>query len=70
MSLPRFNQVLCGASFMTAALLAFISMAISETHDVTAGVLMAIAQFLLFCASILGIDYKIKDLLKRYEKDS
>lgn len=46
------------AAFMVAAALAFVSMIISPTHDVQANTLLAIAQFLTLCATILGIDYK------------
>lgn len=50
---------LCIASFLVATTLAFVSMAIHPTHDIAAGVCMVIAQFLLLCASIIGIDYKL-----------
>lgn len=54
-----FEKVLAGAAFIVAAALAFISLIISDDHEITAGVLMACAQFLLLCASILHIDYKL-----------
>lgn len=63
--ITKFSKALCSASFLTAAALAFTSLAIQPDHEITAGVLMAIAQFLLFCASILGIDYKIKQILRK-----
>lgn len=47
------------AAFIVATVLAFLSLAISEAHDIAAGVCMVIAQFLLLCASLLGIDYKL-----------
>lgn len=47
------------AAFAVATVLAFVSLAISETHDIAAGACMVIAQFLLLCASLLGIDYKL-----------
>ena len=47
------------AAFIVATVLAFVSLAISETHDIAAGAYMVIAQFLLLCASLLGIDYKL-----------
>lgn len=47
------------AAFIVATVLAFVSLIISETHDIAAGVCMVIAQFLLLCASLLGIDYKL-----------
>lgn len=46
------------ASFATAVALSFTSLLISADHDITANVLLAIAQFLTLCATILGIDYK------------
>lgn len=46
------------ASFVVAAALAFTSMAIQASSDITANVLLAIAQFLTFGATLLGIDYK------------
>lgn len=46
------------ASFIVAAALAFTSMGLSPAHEITANVLLAIAQFLTFAATILGIDYK------------
>lgn len=59
MAIGRFEKLLAGAAFLVAAALAFISLMISENHDIAAGVLMAIAQFLLLAASILHIDYKL-----------
>lgn len=53
------------ASFVVAAALAFTSLLISEDHEIAANVLLVIAQFLTFAASIFGIDYKFsKDLQK------
>lgn len=49
---------------MVAAVLAFASLWISEDHDIAAGVLMAIAQFLVLTASILHIDYKLGKAIK------
>lgn len=57
--ITHFEQALAAAAFAVAAILAFASMMISEDHDIAAGVLMAVAQFLLLTASILHIDYKI-----------
>lgn len=59
MAISRFEKFLAGAAFLVAAALAFISLLISENNDIAAGVLMAIAQFLLLAASILHIDYKL-----------
>lgn len=62
-----FEKSLASAAFIIAAALAFISLFISEDHEITAGVLMAVAQFLLLCASILHIDYKLNIFSQHYE---
>lgn len=59
MKISYFEKILAGAAFLVAAALAFISLLISDDHDIAAGVLMGIAQFLLLTASILHIDYKL-----------
>lgn len=46
------------ASFLTAVALSFVSMSISEDHDIASNVLFVVAQFLTLTATILGIDYK------------
>ena len=58
-NISRYEQILAGAAFAVAAALAFTSLIISENNEIEAGTLMAIAQFLLLCASILHIDYKL-----------
>lgn len=57
--ITSFESILASAAFLVAAALAFISLLISPEHEITAGVLMAMAQFLLLTASILHIDYKL-----------
>lgn len=47
------------ASFVAAVVLAFVSLAISEAHEVAAGNCTLVAQFLILTASIFGIDYKL-----------
>lgn len=47
------------ASFIAAVVFAFVSLSISEGHEVAAGNCTVIAQFLLLTASIFGIDYKL-----------
>lgn len=54
----RLEKSVSAASFATAVALAFTSMAIRPDHDVTANVLLAIAQFLTLTCTLLGIDYK------------
>lgn len=65
-----FEKSLASAAFIVAAALAFASLYLSEDHEITAGVLMAIAQFLLLCASILHIDYKLNIFSQNYETKS
>lgn len=46
--------------FLVAAALAFLSVMISRDHDIAAGVIMVIAQFLLLCATIFGVNFNPK----------
>ena len=46
------------ASFCVAVALAFLSLLISDDHDIAANTMLVIAQFLTLTATILGIDYK------------
>lgn len=56
-------------SFLAAVALAFTSLLISHDHDIAAGVLMMCAQFLMLTATIFGLDYKIGQKIRQYEKD-
>lgn len=56
-------------SFLAAVALAFTSLLISHNHDIAAGVLMMCAQFLMLTATIFGLDYKIGQKIRQYEKD-
>lgn len=47
------------ASFIAAIVFAFVSLKITDTHEVAAGNCTVVAQFLLLTASIFGIDYKL-----------
>ena len=60
------ERLLAVAAFVVAAALAFVSLLISEEHDIAANVLFVIAQFLVFAASILGIDYHFNDKIKSW----
>lgn len=53
------EYVVAVASFIMACVLAAVSLAISEGHEVAAGNCTLVAQFLLLTASIFGIDYKL-----------
>lgn len=52
------EKAIAVAAFIVATALAFISLLISDEHDIAANVMFVIAQFLTLCATILGIDYK------------
>lgn len=58
----KIELAIAVAAFVVATALAFTSLAISDDHDIAAGVTMVIAQFLLLCASIIGIDYKLNTI--------
>lgn len=58
------------ASFVAAVVLAFVSLAISESHEVAAGNCTLVAQFLILTASIFGIDYKLNSYGKTTPKGS
>lgn len=55
----KIEYTVAVASFIAAAIFAFVSLAISNDHEVAAGNCTVIAQFLLLTASIFGIDYKL-----------
>lgn len=55
----KYEMYLATASFVVAVVLAFVGMWIHPVHDIAGGVCMVIAQFLILCASIIGIDYKL-----------
>ena len=50
------------AAFISADIMGFAALCINEDHDLLQGQLWFIAQMLLLCATLLGIDYKIKTL--------
>ena len=56
------------SSFLAAVALAFTSLIISKDHDIAAGVLMMCAQVLMLTATIFGLDYKIGQEIRRYER--
>lgn len=55
----KVESIVAVGSFLAAVALAFVSLAISENHDIAGGVLMMCAQFLLLTATIFGLDYHI-----------
>ena len=58
----RLEKTISATSFAVAVLLAFTSMAIREDHDITANVLLGMAQFLTLTCTLLGIDYKFNSI--------
>lgn len=54
----KLEKSIAAGSFVVAAALAFTSMAVRTDNDITANVLLAIAQFLTLTCTLLGIDYK------------
>lgn len=54
----KLEKTISATSFAVAVALSFTSMAIREDKDITANVLLAVAQFLTLTCTLLGIDYK------------
>lgn len=66
----RYEMGLATASFAVAVILAFASLYLHPEHDIAAGVCMVIAQFLILCASIIGIDYKLNNFGTSYKDEN
>ncbi len=64
----KLEKSISATSFAVAVLLAFTSMAIRADHDITANVLLAMAQFLTLTCTLLGIDYKFNSNPKLWKK--
>lgn len=58
MNKRHLEKTIATASFVVAVVLSFLSLIISEDHDIASNVLFVIAQFLTLTATLLGIDYK------------
>ena len=58
----KLEKSISATSFAVAVALAFTSMAIRQDHDITANVLLAMAQFLTLTCTLLGIDYKFNSI--------
>lgn len=56
----KIEYMVAIGSFLAAVGLAFTSLMIREDHEISSGVLMMCAQFLMLTATIFGIDYKFK----------
>lgn len=69
MSINRLLEKLTAVGcVITAAALAFTSLLISEDNEIASSVIMVIAQFLLFAASVFGIDYKFSTISQNFPK--
>lgn len=66
----RVESAVAVGSFVAAVALAFVSLAISEDHDIAGGVLMMCAQFLLLTATIFGLDYHILKRISERKEDT
>ena len=55
---PRIEKLLAVASFLSADGMGFLAFLFSGNHDIETGPLWFIAQMLLLCATLLGIDLK------------
>lgn len=60
----KLEKGIAASSFAVAVALAFTSIGIRPEHDLTANVLLAIAQFLTLTCTLLGIDYKFNSTAK------
>lgn len=60
----KLEKTISATSFAVAVALAFTSMAIRPDHDITANVLLGMAQFLTLTCTLLGIDYKFSSFTK------
>ena len=55
------EKTLAIASFVTAVALVFTSLLIRESHDLTANICLACAQFLTLTATLLGLKLKFSN---------
>lgn len=54
------EKLLAVAAFVSADAMGFVAVVINEDNNILSGQLWFIAQMLLLCATLLGIDYKLK----------
>lgn len=55
----KIEYTVAVSSFIVAVVLSFVSLWLSDEHEVAAGNCTLVAQFLILTASIFGIDYKL-----------
>lgn len=58
--LSVIEKVIAVASFVSADFMGFLAVIINDDNNILSGQLWFIAQMLLLCATILGLDYKLK----------
>ena len=58
--LSTIEKVIAIAAFLSADAMGFMAVIINEDNNILSGQLWFIAQMLLLCATLLGIDYKLK----------
>lgn len=59
-NLSNIEKFLAIAAFLSADAMGFLAVIINDDNNILSGQLWFIAQMLLLCATILGIDYKLK----------
>ena len=59
-NLSTIEKVIAIAAFVSADAMGFLAVIINEDNNILSGQLWFIAQMLLLCATLLGIDYKLK----------
>ena len=59
---PRIEKLLAVASFLSADGMGFLAFLFSGNHDIETGPLWFIAQMMLLCATLLGIDLKARPI--------
>lgn len=61
----RVESAVAIGSFLAAVAFAFTALFIRQNHEIIAGDLMMVAQFLMLTATIFGLDYKISSIVHR-----
>ena len=64
----RTERAIAWLSFISADLMGFAALIINDDHDLLSGQLWFIAQMLLLCATILGIDLTITKYFDKFKK--
>lgn len=69
MKIPtKTEKVIAWLAFLSADAMGFVAVIINDEHDILSGQLWFIAQMLLLCATILGIDLTIHKYVNRLKK--